>query len=53
MNFKVGDRVIVSDCCIGIINELDDFAAIVEVDIENGGDIIYIDIDELQLAEED
>jgi len=53
MDFKLGDWVIVSDCCIGRIIELSDTSAIVEVDIENGGEILYVWLEELQPLRED
>ena len=53
MNFKVGDWVRVSNCCNGRINELSDSSAIVEIDAETGGEILYVWLEELQPLMED
>ena len=49
-SFKVGDRVDVSECCRGTILELYESAVMIEVDVD--GDVIYVEVDELQPVEE-
>lgn len=51
MDFQIGDWVYVSNCCRGRIIETNGHAAMVEIDTENDRDILYVDYEELQLAE--